>query len=226
MDYQHLITISPELFITPASAPYRIITDPEIIAAWQKNCRAKLASMGQPQDLADLGVLMSDLYITLVRDLVEFPDGDVHGYNRFINTANLKGGQGVVVMPFYEGKILLIYLFRHPTRKWHYEVPRGFGEPNIPAADNARKEVLEEVEGKMDEPVDLGDMYDNTGLGAHATRLFFAHLTEVGKPNKVEGIKSIKWVTVPELEDMIRNEEITDGFTIAVYARAKLKGLV
>jgi hypothetical protein len=45
-------------------------------------------------------------------------------------------------------------------------------------------------------------------------------------PNELEGIKSILWVTVAELEAMIRDGAITDGFTIAAFTRARLKGLI
>jgi ADP-ribose pyrophosphatase len=34
------------------------------------------------------------------------------------------------------------------------------------------------------------------------------------------------WVSVAELEKMIAEGDITDGFTIAAYTKAKLKGLI
>jgi hypothetical protein len=34
------------------------------------------------------------------------------------------------------------------------------------------------------------------------------------------------WDSIPELEKMIADGEITDGFTIAAYTKAKLKGLI
>lgn len=227
MKYQYLVENHPELFVNPEGAPLPIITDPNVIAAWQAKYKDELTKESQPLELADIGILMSDRYVTFVRDLVKFPDRDIHGYDRLINTASLYGGQGVAVLPYFEGRVLLLYLFRHPTRQWHFEIPRGWGETNTPATENARKEVLEEVEGEIkDEPVDLGEIYVNTGFEANATRLFFAQLQEVGKPNENEGIKSIKWVSVRELEDMIREGEITDGFTISAFTRARLKGLI
>ena len=56
--------------------------------------------------------------------------------------------------------------------------------------------------------------------------LFYAKLSSVGTPEINEGIESFVWLTVPELEDWIANEKITDGFTIAAYTKAKLKGLI
>ena len=56
--------------------------------------------------------------------------------------------------------------------------------------------------------------------------LFYAKLSSVGKANENEGIESFIWLTVKELEEWIANEKITDGFTIAAYTKAKLKGLI
>jgi ADP-ribose pyrophosphatase len=74
--------------------------------------------------------------------------------------------------------------------------------------------------------VDLGILYSNTGIQGDAVRLFYAKLSSVGKPARSEGIESFRWVSVAGLEAMMRDGEITDGFTIAAYTRAKLRGLL
>ena len=50
----------------------------------------------------------------------------------------------VAVLPVLNGKILLLRHFRHSLRKWMWEIPRGFGEYGITAAENAEKELREE----------------------------------------------------------------------------------
>jgi ADP-ribose pyrophosphatase len=179
-----------------------------------------------PLEWAKIGILLDDPYNVLVRDLVRFPDGQMRGYIRSITAASLRGGYGAVVLPVFEGKILLLHHYRHPTRQWHYEIPRGYGEPNISAADNARKEIKEETGGEVDDLVNLGEFYNNTGYEAVAVSLFYAKLKSVGTANLNEGIESFVWLTVKELEEWIANEKITDGFTIAAYTKAKLKGLI
>jgi len=150
----------------------------------------------------------------------------MHGYIRSVATASLKGGHGAVILPEYHGKILLLHQYRHPTRKWHYEVPRGYGEPNTPLDVNARKEIEEETGGVAAELVSLGEFYNNTGYETAPVALFYAKLSSVGTANENEGIESFVWLTVKELEEWIANEKITDGFTIAAYTKAKLKGLI
>ncbi|MBU1661746.1 MAG: NUDIX hydrolase, partial [Chloroflexi bacterium] len=161
-----------------------------------------------------------------IRDLVKFPDGEMGGYIRSVTAASLRGGHGVVVLPEHQGKIMLLHQYRHPTRQWHYEVPRGYGEPSIPADENARLEIEDETGGKIAELVSLGEFFNNTGYESASVALFYAKLASVGEANVNEGIESFVWLTVKELEEWIANEKITDGFTIAAYTKAKLKGLI
>ena len=125
-----------------------------------------------------------------------------------------------------QGQILLLRQYRHATRSWHSEFPRGFGSADVGPRDNARKELMEETGGQIDALCDLGNYHINTGLEAVVVRLYFAKLRSVGTPNTEEGIERFEWVSLSSLEELIRGGQITDGFTIAAYSRAKLKGLV
>ena len=150
----------------------------------------------------------------------------MNGYCRVLSDAFLHGGNGVVVLPTFNGKIMLLHQYRHPTRKWHYEAPRGYGEKDTPAKENARKEIEEEIGGKVSNLVDLGEYYSNTGFEGNVVTLFFGELNSVGRPNENEGIESLVWLSANDLEKWIANGKINDGFTIATYTRAKLKGLL
>ena len=224
-DYLDFIKEFPSLF-SNENALLTIVLDQKIISEWEAKKETELRQKQLPLEWAKIGVILDDPYNIIVRDLVRFPDGDMRGYGRSIATATLKGGRGVVILPEYDGKILLLHQYRHPTRQWHYEVPRGYGEPNIPPVENAHKEIEEETGGKISELVSLGEFYNNTGFESASVALFYAKLASVGTPNENEGIESFVWVTVKELEDWIVNEKITDGFTIAAYTKAKLKGLI
>ncbi len=225
IDYHNLAQLHPDLFSND-DALIKLVMDRGIIQSWQDKRKSLLEEKSLPLEWADIGVILDDPYNIIVRDLVEFPDGDIRGYGRSIATATLKGGRGVVILPEYQGKILLLHQYRHPTRQWHYEVPRGYGEPNILAVENAHKEIEEETGGKVSELVSLGEFYNNTGYESASVALFYAKLASVGTANVNEGIESFVWVTVKELEEWIANEKITDGFTIAAYTKAKLKGLI
>jgi ADP-ribose pyrophosphatase len=224
-DYIEFAREHPELFEND-QAIIKLDLDPDAITAWRDKSRKELSEKKLPLEWADIGIILNDRYILVLRDFVEFPDGSRGSYFRVLNQADLRGGQGVVVLPAMNNKYLLLRQYRHPTRSWSYEVPRGFGEPGVPAEQQAKNEIGEETQGEIVELIDLGIYHSNTGLEGNKVKLFFANLKSIGEPAQTEGIESYRWVTLDELEEMIATAEITDGFTIAAYTRAKLRGIL
>jgi len=223
--YFSLIRSKPSIFANE-NAPLKIITDLDTILAWQKEKRVELQQKGLPLEWAEIGVVIDDPYVLLIRDLVEFPDATKNGYIRFVNRADFSGGQGVAVMAYVNNRILLLRQFRHATRSWHLEVPRGYGEAGVSAEKQAASELQEEIGAEIGEIIDLGIMHNNSSFEGQPVHLFFARLNSIGKPARQEGIDKFIFVTSSELEYFIRDGKITDGFTIAAYARAKLAGLI
>jgi len=207
--------------------PLKIVQDENVIQRWQDAQRSKLSNKLYNLEWADIGVILDDPYVLVLRDLVEFPSGSCGGYIRLFNRAYLeKGAAGVVMLPEQDGKLLIMKIFRHATRNWHWEIPRGFGEPGINAQEQAREELKDEVGGEVAEIINLGLYFSNTGLEGNPIHLFLVKMISVGMPNWKVGIDKLLWVSVSEFEQMIASGEITDGFTIAAYARAKLKSLI
>lgn len=226
MNYLSFFENLPRLFQND-NAPIQIISNEQDIKNWQDARRVQFAKKSLPDQWADIGIVFEDPYLVIVRDLVEFPGGFRGGYIRLYNRAYLESGAvGVVILPMWDGKILLMNHFRHATRAWHWEIPRGWGEPGVAAEDQVRAEVREEIGVEVDELVDLGLYFNNTGLEGNPITLFLARLTAEPVANAEIGVDLLRWVSIAELENMIANAEITDGFTIAAYTRAKLKGLI
>lgn len=212
--YLKLIKEHPWL-MSPDSALLKIVIEESELRTWQR------------ENNIELGLLVEDKYITLLRDLVEFPNGHRGGYNRIINSAVFRnGGMGVAILPIFENKIVLLKIFRHPTRQWSLEVPRGFGEANLTLPETARKELDEEIQGNADQLIDLGPLHSNSGLEGNEIRLFFARLSSYGHLELNEGINEVELVEMSKFEKLISNATITDSFTIAAYTRSKLLGLV
>ena len=225
MDYFSLLKSHSYLFENE-NALLNIVLDQKTISEWEANKVAELRQKQLPLEWAKIGLILDDPKNLIVRDLVRFPDGEMFGYGRSIATDSLKGGKAVVMLSEYEGKFLLLHQYRHATRQWHYEVPRGYGEPNIPADANARKEIEEETGGEVSQLVSLGEFHNNTGYESASVALFYAKLSSVGSANVNEGIESFVWLTVSELEEWLADGRITDGFTIAAYTKAKLRKLI
>jgi ADP-ribose pyrophosphatase len=224
-NYLALQAAHPRLFDN-SGAPLEIVSDPTQVYLFEQNYRRVLSAKQLPQEWARIGIVLDDPYIVVLRDLVRFPDSTLKPYVRLINKADLHGGQGVVIFPLLRGEVLLLRQFRHATRSWHLEVPRGFGTPGVSAEDNAHKEMREEANATVDALFDLGPCHSNTGMEGSTVQLFLAHLSSVGAPAQAEGIERVSLVTVSKLEAMIEKAEITDAFTISAYARAKLRGLL
>jgi ADP-ribose pyrophosphatase len=225
MNYTSLNIQFPTLFDNEDGI-LKLILLPESIKKWQKRRRKELLKLGLPTSWAKIGILLDDPYWIILRDLIQFPDGSQRGYTRMVFRTDLEGGESVAVLPSYKNEILLLRQFRHATRSWHYEIPRGYGEPGIEGKKQAQKEIQEEVGGQIDEPIDLGILHHNTGVDGSHVRLFFGRLNSIGRPQKEEAIEEFYMAPIDKLELMISNGEITDGFTIAAYTRAKLRGLL
>lgn len=224
--YFDLMQRAPHLF-TNDGADIVIISEEETICEWEKRKRAELKARGAPVSWAEIGVICEDPYIVVLRDLVEFPGGYRNGYIRIYNRAILENGAaGVAVLPVKDKTILLIKHYRHATRSSHWEIPRGFGQPGVDAETQAVKEIEEEIGGVVEKLIDLGIVYNNTGLEGNPIHLFLVKLASTGQVEREEAIETYRWVALSEFEQMIAEGEITDGFTLAAYARAKLKGLL
>ena len=126
-------------------------------------------------------VLFTNNYLTVLNDHVRFPDGRTGDYMRLFHPSELLGRHGTVVVPTFEGDFFLIRLFRHPTRSWQIEFPRGFAEPDLSPAENAGKELAEELGVEAASAIELGMVAPNTGL--LATRAHVFHMELKSRPS-------------------------------------------
>ena len=219
MDYFELIRKYPAFF-NNTDAPIKIISDRKEIVDWENSQDNKINDVDLETN--KIGIVYQDSIVLLLRDLVEFPSGEIGGYIRLFNQGEFEGGKGVVILPIYQGKIVLIHHFRHATRQWHWEFPRGFGELGVLPIDQAKKEVWEEIGGNIESIKEIGSVYINTGLEGNQTKIFIAWISSMGDLEVNEGISDFCMLTIEELEEKISIGEINDGFTLSAYAKAKM----
>jgi ADP-ribose pyrophosphatase len=221
--YDEIRSKWPRLFDNPPDAPFEILIEPEQVSATEAANEAYLAAKGRPAAWGATGVVFEDPYLIIVRDAVRTPDGAVFGYSRALAP---NGGGGSVVLPLLDDKIVLLRIFRHATRSWHREIPRGFAEPGVSPVDQARQELREEIQAEADTVIELGSFHSNTGYTGDAVELFFAQIRGYGLPEEAEGIISIELESPRRVAELIRDGQITDGFTIGAFTRAWLRGLL
>src|SRR5262245_35313789 len=103
-----------------------ILSEPGEVEQALDAARRQLRAQDLPEEWADTGKVFEDQYVTLYRDPVRFPGGQLGTYLRISWSEKL--GNGVVILPRLNNSFVLTRHFRHATRAWHWEIPRGFGE--------------------------------------------------------------------------------------------------
>ncbi|WP_327309727.1 NUDIX hydrolase (plasmid) [Streptomyces sp. NBC_01298] len=168
-------------------------------------------------------VVYRDQWWILLQDPVVFPDGTPGRYLRMLAPHT---DPAVAVLPVLdEGKVVLIEHFRHATRSWHWEIPRGGGSPGLDGEENAAKELQEEVGASPRELISLGTLHPDTGILASEVELYAARIDAVGDLESGEGVRRARTVSFAEAEQMAESGRITDAFTIAALFRARRAGL-
>lgn len=212
----------PELFVNPPGPIITILLGEDEIRQAEAEIAQRLAERGQPTEWAQVGVAYEDQYLLILRDAVRFPNGSLGTYIRAVNP----GASGVVILPVWSGHVVLLRHFRHGTRSWHWEIPRGFGEKGLSNEDNAMRELAEEIGGTATRLVQLGPVHPDTDASGPPDEIFYAEIESYGQPDGHEAIAELKAVPIEEFQRMVGDGEITEGYTLAAYARAKAKGLL
>jgi len=219
--YLALVKERPDMFRNSGDVgEIKIITDEKRILAEQKKTRARLKKEGNPSHWIDIGVLAEDQWFYILRDMVEFPDGRVGGYIRWINRKSEEGGgYNVVLMCMQDDRVLMIRKFRHEERNWSWEFPRGFGEPGLSAEKNARTELQEEIGVSNAKLTCLTKVKEGKG----GTAVF---LVEIPKGQKItlethEGIAKYRWVKMEKLDQLVKKGQLSDWFSLWAYSLYK-----
>ena len=219
--YLALIEKHPEFFVnTGEVGEIKIIKDIERIRAEQKKMQARLRETGNPEEWIDIGILAEDQWFYVLRDMVEFPDGRIGGYIRWVNRKSQEdGGFNVVLMCVQNDKVLMIKKYRHEERNWSWEFPRGFGELGLSAEENAQKELEEEIGTKASRLILLNKLSGEKG----GTAVFYAEIApeQEIKLDTGEGIASYRWISQVELDEFVAQGKLEDWFSLWAYALMK-----
>jgi ADP-ribose pyrophosphatase len=219
--YFELVEQRPDLFDN-SGGRLKILLNPADIISVEKAVARLLIERGLSQSGATAGCVLEDPWFFVLRDAIEFPDGSRRLHARVVNRNN----HGSAVLPLLNGQVILIRHFRHPTRQWMLEIPRGAIESGQTPEGTARREIEEEIGGEIKELMPLGFIHGATNLYNGGAHLFCAQLSSIGSPQLAEGITAIEQLTPKEFENLIRNGKVLDSVTVAVFTHARLRGLI
>jgi len=169
-----------------------------------------------PETDPHAGVVYADPWTMLVVDAVRFPDGRPGTYTRLQYATGTR--EGVAVLPITDTGVVLLNHWRHATQRWHLEIPRGFGEPDVASQRQAAVELLEETGLEADvEP--MGIMHPDTGSLSFDVSLHLARIRQGQTASAREGLATLVELTFEEFEDAIASGRITDSFTMCAWMR-------
>ncbi|HSX04576.1 MAG TPA: NUDIX hydrolase [Rhabdochlamydiaceae bacterium] len=150
-----------------------------------------------------VGIVAQDKYWLWINDAVYFPSGKSGVYGRVMWRQSLQGITGAAVMPVLpDGRIVLNRNYRHATRSWEYELPRGGANPGESAESVAIREAKEETGMVIDELYLLGEMAVDTGILNAISPVFMAKVIEIqeAEPEDAEAIAAVEAFSVDELK--------------------------
>jgi len=162
-----------------------------------------------------VGVIAEDKYWVWLNDAVKFPNNKYGVYGRLIWKCSLEanGRPGAVVIAILpDGNVALNRNYRHATRSWEYELPRGGRNSDESLEDTARREVKEETGMIIQELTPLGEIAADSGTLNSICSVFYAKVIEQQNSavEDSEAIASIDAFSVAELK-----QGFIDGYLIA-----------
>ncbi|MGF1755009.1 NUDIX hydrolase [Vibrio makurazakiensis] len=159
--------------------------------------------------------------ISLVEETIKLPNG------KSIEHTTIHHPGAAVILPITaNNQVILINQFRPSLGKWLLELPAGTMEHGEIPLECAARELEEETGYSADELFSLGQVTPLAGFCDEIQYLFVAKgltLTSRYQCDEDEIIEVIE-VSVEELENKIKNDQITDTKTIACLSKAKLCG--
>jgi len=167
--------------------------------------REKMLSIEQSMG-RKVGMICSDSFWTWINDACKFPSGKTGVYGRILHTKSEgKIDQvGAIVMPILpNGKIALNCNYRHATRSWEIELPRGGTEKGETEEEAALRETQEETGMIADRVLLLGRINPDSGVQASVVPIYAAFVAEQGDADREdsEAIEEILALSVGEIKE-------------------------
>ncbi|TWU07951.1 NUDIX hydrolase [Stieleria varia] len=175
------------------------------------------------------GIVFEDRWLMVVRDQVRFPDQHEGHYVRIVEKAQLNKVGGTVIVPVVDGCIVFVELYRHATRRWEWELPRGYQEPGLTPEQNAMKETQEEIGVAAVSVSEIGRVTPNTGLLSSEVVVFAAMLPsgciEQMRGEHREAIRSVLAVPFEEVDRFIQ-QNVRCGFSLSAMYWTRASGIM
>lgn len=156
-------------------------------------------------------VVYQSPWVNLYLDTVKFPNG--HVIEKF-HMLDFDHPAVAAIVENELGNILFVRVYRYTTDVTSWEIPAGGIEAEETAIEAARREVLEET-GYESEHHQL--VYSYYPMNGSANKLFHIVFCNAAGKNcefDTNEVSEIRWFPRDEVQRMIENQLIVDGFTL------------
>jgi ADP-ribose pyrophosphatase len=156
-------------------------------------------------------IIYENPWVNLYVDRVQFPDGRIIDRHHLLD---FEKEAVAVLAENAEGQVLLVNVYRYTTDTIEWEIPAGAVEEDEPILEAARREVLEESGYETDDHQLIYSYYPMNGI---SNKVF--HIARCRALRKVADfdrneVREFKWVSRQEIEMMIRDRLVRDGFSL------------
>ncbi len=163
-----------------------ITTNPEQIRKIENQVRLRLISNGTEENDAEkwssVGVVAEDNYWMWLRDAVIFPSGVYGTYDRLMWKSGLSGSPRVAILPLLASKKVVVNInYRHATRSWEIELPRGQKKAGESLEKAAARELKDETGYQISKLTQLGTLAPDTGTIMGLVPILCGEVSHSGK---------------------------------------------
>ncbi len=166
-----------------------ITVNTEQIRKIENQTRLRLISKGvqdaDAEKWSSVGVVAEDNYWIWLRDAVIFPSGVYGTYDRLMWKSGLCGVPGVAILPLLATKKIIVNInYRHATRSWEIELPRGQKKAGETLERAAARELKEETGYQISKCTQLGTIAPDTGTLMSLVPVFCGEVSHSGENSK------------------------------------------
>jgi ADP-ribose pyrophosphatase len=157
-----------------------------------------------------------------IRDHLENDQGKRYTHETIVHPG------AVVILPLQaDGTVVCVSQYRHSVGSKILELPAGTLEANEPPVECAHREIMEEIGMAAREMIPVGTLYPAPGFCTELQHLFVARdLYAKAAPADEDEDISLVPMTVVQFEQAIVSGSMSDAKSIALFAKARLMGLL
>ena len=156
-------------------------------------------------------IVYENPWVNLYIDKVQFPGGRIIDKHHFLDFE--KEAVGVLVEN-EQGQILLVHAYRYTTDTIEWEIPTGGVEKDETILEAARREVWEESGYETVNHELIYTYYPQNGISNQVFHIARSQATRKTGDFDRNEIKEFKWVSEKEIQGMIKDKLIKDGFSL------------